>query len=69
MNITEERHIINKGRHRSQDIPALFPEFYSKNKDRIDSGKIKFFDEPWAIEGGVLVDTENNETIFVNFKA
>lgn len=69
MKKTNENCLINKGQDSSKDIPENFPKFYEANKERVDSGKIKFFYEPWAIEGGVLIDMETLETLFVDFRA
>lgn len=69
MKKTDERSLINKGTDSSKDIEENFPKFYQANKERIDNGKIKFFEEPWAIEGGVLIDMETLETLFVDFRS
>lgn len=69
MKQTEDSIIINKGQDSTAKIKEYFPDFYASNKTRIVEGKIKFFEEPWAIEGGVLIDLETFETLFVDFRA
>lgn len=66
----KDRSVINNsGLDSSNKISEYFPNFYSSNKERVDSGKIKFIEEPHYIEGGVLIDLETLEAVFVDFRS
>lgn len=69
MKNTNEEFMINSGKDDSKEIESQFPEFYKANLERIQSGKIKLFTEMWSIEGGVLIDIETFETIFVDYRS
>ncbi len=51
----------NEGEENS--IEEFFPDFYGSNKERVDSGRIKFFYDPYATECGVIIDLDSLETI------
>jgi len=68
MVVTPDLERYNDGEDRSDNIKKYFPDFYKENKERVDSGRIKFFYDPWATEVGCLIDLDSMETYLVDFR-
>lgn len=56
-------------RGQEQNIKEVMPEFYRLNKEKVDSGRIRFFYDAWATEVGCLIDLDTLETLIVDTRA
>jgi len=59
---------MNQGEIKTEMLKEEFPEFYEDFKDLIDSGKIIYIYECWCLEGGVILNVETKETIFIDYR-
>jgi len=67
LNVTSDIDYHNRGN--DTDISEYFPEFYKSNKERVDSGRIKFFYDGFATEVGCLIDLDTLETYIIDMRA
>lgn len=67
MIVTSDIKYHNKGEEVS--IEEYLPDFYNENKNRVDSGRIKFFYDGYVTEVGCLIDLDSMETYIVDTRA
>lgn len=67
LKVTPDLKYHNKGKEVS--IEDYLPNFYQQNRERVDSGKIKFFYDGYATEVGCLIDLDTLETYIIDTRA
>ena len=60
------RNIEGHNKGKDSIISDYLPDFYEKNKERIEAGRIKFFYDPHATEVGCLIDLDTLENYIID---
>lgn len=60
---------MNEGVKQSNErIKERFSAFYEDHKEKLEAGTLIYIEESFCLEGGVFIDLETHESIFLDYR-